>query len=265
LLKVILIEDEDAFLQELTFATPWEDWGCLVVGSAQDGESGLRLVLEQKPDIVLTDIRMPLMDGLQLAERVRTELAEKSPEFIIISGYGDFEYARSALKIGVRNYLLKPLDDDELAATVSRIKEETERRRGRERLDRILDEGRRSALMLFQEYEMDRRQDAQYRYVAAAVQRIHESYQRELSAEEEASRLSISAGYLSRVFKRETGYTFTDYLMYYRVKRAAELLRGGTLRISEVADLVGYGDQRYFSQIFKRIVGLTPSQFKDGI
>ncbi len=265
MLKVVLVEDEDAFLQELAFATPWEDWGCIVVGRAQDGESGLRLIREQRPDIVLTDIRMPLMDGLQLAEAARTEFGEAAPEFIIISGYGDFEYARSALKLGVRNYLLKPLDDEELAASVARIAADRETRRGRDRLDRILDEGRRSALMLFREYEMDRREDSQYRYVRAAVQRIHEAYQRELSVEEEATRLSISAGYLSRVFKKETGYTFTDYLMYYRVKRAAELLRSGTLRIAEVADLVGYGDQRYFSQIFKRIVGLTPTQFKEGL
>ena len=265
MLKVILIEDEDAFLQELTFATPWEDWGCIVIGSAQDGESGLTLIREQKPDIVLTDIRMPLRDGLQLVEEVRSELGEDAPEFIIISGYGDFEYARRALTLGVRNYLLKPLDDEELAASVMRITADLERRRGKERLERVLDEGRRSTLMLFREYELGRHEDSSSRYVSEAVQRIHECYQRELSVEEEAGRLSISAGYLSRVFKKETGYTFTDYLMYYRVKRAAELLRGGTLRIAEVADMVGYGDQRYFSQIFKRIVGLTPTQFKEGL
>jgi two-component system response regulator YesN len=207
---------------------------------------------------------MPLMDGLTLVENVRKELLDETPEFIIISGYDDFEYARSALRLGVRNYLLKPLDDEELAASVVRMKADIERRRGQLRLERIMDEGRRSALMLFREYELDRREDSQSRYVSDAVRRIHECYQRDLSVEEEAARLCISAGYLSRVFKRETGYTFTDYLMYYRVKRAADLLRGGNLRIAEVADLVGYGDQRYFSQIFRRIVGMTPTQFKEG-
>ena len=264
MLKVALIEDEPNFLKELELTVPWEDWGCLVAGKAEDGEAGLRLILETRPDIVLTDIRMPGMDGLDLIARAREELGEAAPEFVVISGYHDFEYARTALKLGVRNYLLKPVDDEELESTVLRIKGELSGRRGLEFLERTLDEGGRSALMLFREYALEAKEDAQARYVSRAVSAIHDGYQRELSAEEAADRLGISAGYLSRVFKRETGYTFTDYLMYYRVKRAVELLRAGELKIYEVADMVGYGDQRYFSQVFRRIVGLTPTQFKDG-
>jgi two-component system response regulator YesN len=263
-IKVVILEDEPHFLSELELAVPWEDWGCLVAGKAADGEAGLALVREVRPDLVLTDIRMPGMDGLALIARIREELGGNAPEFVVISGYHDFDYARSALKLGVKNYLLKPLDDEELEATVRRIKTELADRRGRRILEETLDEGGRSALMLFREYGLEAREDPAARYVAGAVSFIHESYQRDLSVEEAAERLGISGGYLSRVFKKETGYTFIDYLMYYRVKRAAELLRSSDLKIYEVADLVGYGDQRYFSQVFRRVVGLTPRQFKDG-
>ncbi len=265
MMKVAVIEDERAFLQELVFTVDWEAWDCLVVGSAQDGASGLALIAEKKPDIVVTDIRMPGMDGLRLVEAAREALGGEGPEFIIISGYDDFEYARTALRLGVRNYLLKPLDDEELEASIRRLKAEIEDRRSRTRLERTMDEGQAGTLMLFREYELGRRQDPQSKYVAAAISHIQESYQRDLSVDAAAERLGISSGYLSRIFKKETGYTFGDYLMYYRVKRAVELLTAGEHRIYEVADLVGYSDQRYFSQVFKRIVGLTPSQFKDGL
>lgn len=264
MIKVLLIEDEPAFLQELALAVPWEDWDCMVVGTARDGLEGIEAAYRLRPDIVLTDIRMPGADGLEVVAALRERLGDAAPEFAVISGYGDFAYAREALKLGVKDYLLKPLDDDELEAAVERLKAEVGRRKGLERMERTLDEGRRSALMLFREYSLDRREDPQARYVHQAVEHIRDCYQRDLSVEDAARKLGISSGYLSRIFKKETGYTFTDYLMYYRVKRAAELLRDGERRISEVADQVGYADQRYFSQVFKRIVGITPTQFKDG-
>jgi len=76
--------------------------------------------------------------------------------------------------------------------------------------------------------------------------------------------LGISAGHLSRIFRQETGYTFVDYLMYVRVKRAAELLRDPSVKIYEVADLVGYSDVRYFGQVFRKVTGLTPREFREG-
>lgn len=264
MLKVVILEDEPHFLAELELTVPWEKWGCLVAGKAGDGETGMGVIADTGPDIVITDIRMPGMDGLSLIERVKEELGDDAPEFVVISGHHDFDYARTALKLGVRNYLLKPLDDEELESTILRIGRELSGRRERRLREETMDEGSRSALMLFREYSMEDREEPAARYVSGAVSFIHESYQRNLSVEEAAERQKISAGYLSRIFKKETGYTFIDYLMYYRVKRAADLLRTSDLKIYEVADMVGYADQRYFSQVFRRVVGMTPRQFKDG-
>jgi len=85
-----------------------------------------------------------------------------------------------------------------------------------------------------------------------------------VSIEEVAGELGLSSGHLSRIFKRGTGSTFVDYLMRVRIKRAMELLRDPSVKVYEVADLVGYMDARYFAQVFKKIVGLTPREFKDG-
>ncbi len=262
MMRVVILEDEQAFLNELVFSEPWETWNCMVVGSAQDGLGALGLIQEKKPDLVLTDIRLPGKSGLQIIEEISQLSLEIQPEWIIISGYDEFEYARTALRLGVRNYLLKPLDDDELAATIQKIRSDWETRREREHLEAALRENHQSTLMLFQEYHLNQDQESHLRYVSQAVTHIHDCYQRDLTVEDAAQKLRISSGYLSRIFKQETGYSFTEYLMYYRIKRAVELLKDPDLRIYEVADLVGYADQRYFSQIFKRLVGMTPREFK---
>lgn len=264
MIRVFIVEDELAFLNELLFSEPWEEWDCVVIGSAQDGDRAIALIGEKKPDLVLTDIRLPGKSGLRVIEEVSAKGIDPLPKWVIISGYDEFEYARTALKLGVRNYLLKPLDDEELASTVQRIKTEIEDRKSKARLEATLKEDHQSTLMLFQEYHLNRQQDPQGRYVSQAVAHIHDCFQRDLTVEEAAQKLRISGGYLSRIFKHETGYSFTEYLMYYRVKRAVELLKDPDLRIYEVADQVGYTDQRYFSQIFKRLVGMTPREFKDG-
>ncbi len=265
MLKVIIAEDEPAVRSELSLAYPWEDWGFLVAGGAEDGPAALELARRVRPDLVITDIRMPGMDGLELAQTLSEELGEEAPAFIIVSGHEDFGYARSALRLGVRNYLLKPVSDEELEQAVARVADDIRRERGRVRMERAYEEGGAPALLLFREYDLDKREDAISRYVAKAAEGIRESYKREIGIEEVADRLGISSGYLSRIFRKETGYTFVDYLMRFRIKKAVELLRETDLRVYEVADQVGYADQRYFSQIFKRIAGVTPTQFKEGM
>lgn len=260
--KVFIVEDELIFLQELLFSVEWERWDFLVCGSARDAREAAAGIVSKKPDLVISDIRMPGMDGLELAESINSQLGSSAPEFIIISGYDDFEYARSALRLGISNYLLKPLDDEELHGAILRVRESILGKQARRRLEETIHSGHHSTLMLFKEYALDRQEDQQARYVAAAITHIQECYQRELSVEDAAARLGLSAGYLSRIFKQKSGYTFTDYLLYYRIKRAVELLKDNSYKIYEIADLVGYTDQRYFSQVFRRLVGLTPSSFR---
>ena len=133
--SVVVAEDEELFRRELAAATPWEDFGFVLVGEAADGQEALELIRERKPDLVLADIRMPRVDGLALLARVAEELAEdERPLIVLITGHSEFEYARSALRLGAADYLLKPLDDAELAAVLVRMAEETDRReRGRSR------------------------------------------------------------------------------------------------------------------------------------
>jgi len=118
--KAILVDDEVFARKGLIGLIPWEKLGFEVAGEAEDGEDACALIEAVRPDVVITDIRMPVLDGLELIRKVRESGNDKT-KFIIISGYGDFKYAQQAVRYGVADYLLKPIDENELSATLERI------------------------------------------------------------------------------------------------------------------------------------------------
>ena len=121
MVKVYLVEDEIIIRQSIKNSIDWEKEGYEFVGDASDGELALPVILKEKPDILITDIRMPFMDGLELSRMVKAELPDI--KIVILSGYDDFEYAKQAIKIGVAEYLLKPVSSAVLLEHLSEIAE----------------------------------------------------------------------------------------------------------------------------------------------
>ncbi len=267
--KVLVVEDESIVRRDIVLTTPWEELGCVCIGGAEDAKQALEMVKEQKPDIIITDIRMPGMTGLELIEIIQEMYAVSGEagtcECIVLSGYSDFEYARQAMRNGVMEYLVKPVDDEELSQAILRARKRIESQKTTENLNRKLSEENESMIMLFKEYNLGEQKGANARYVSQAIELITARYIGGITIEEAAEKLNISASYLSRLFKQETGYTFVDYLTYYRIKRAVELLKDPSVKVYEVADLVGYSDARYFSQIFRKLTGVTPKEFRDSL
>jgi two-component system response regulator YesN len=260
---ILIAEDEELFRRELAAATPWEELGFVLVGEAEDGEAALALVRERKPDAILADIRMPRLDGIGLLRRIEAELSEEErPLAVLVTGHSEFGYARDALRLGAFDYILKPLDDAEFADVLGRLAAAIDERKHARSLEQAASS--EPALAFFQEYAPPASRDLSDSYIEKAVAAITERYVTALGAEEVAAELGISGGHLARIFKARTGLTFAEYLMRYRMKRAVELLRDPSVRVGEVADLVGYADQRHFSVLFRRLVGLTPTSFREG-
>ncbi len=258
MIKAIILEDEPNVRRELSLFTPWDETGILFAGEGSNGKEGLALIGQIDPHIVITDIRMPQLDGLEMIAALQLSRERQTlPEFIILSGYTEFEYARKAMQMGVQEYLLKPVDEDELKAALLRAK----KRAAEKRRFAGHENSGTARQAFFTEYELRGGQGS--KYVSRAVKLIQDKYIQGVTIEEAADILGISAGHLSRIFRQETGYTFVDYLTYTRVKKAAALLQYTDSKIYEVADLVGYSDARYFSQIFRRVTGLTPKEFKE--
>jgi two-component system response regulator YesN len=251
---IVIAEDEDLFRKELVAATPWERYGFVPVGEAADGAEAFDLIVSRRPDAVLADIRMPRLDGIELLRRLEAEMPRDERPFVVfITGHSEFDYARSALRFGVFDYLLKPLDDAELAAAMESLGSAIDERKARLSRSLALAGAARAepALAFFAEYAPPAGpRDSSDAYVERAVAEIVD--------------LGITGGHLTRIFKAKTGLTFSEYLCRYRMKRAAELLRDPAVHVGEAADLVGYRDQRYFSSLFRRLVGVTPTQFREG-
>lgn len=240
--------------------TPWEKYNCKVIGEAENGLAGIELISRLKPDIVFTDIRMSGLNGLAMIQKAQ-EFVDS--EFVIISGYNEFDYAKKAIALGVREYLLKPIDDLELEKVLERLVREIGKKERLKHLYKEIQTVDNNKLLYFREYYSSPSGEAQDNYVSSAVKYIMGNYQKDIGIKEVSEYLHISESYLSRLFKNETNYTFIEYLTYFRLKKALELLRDKKCKIYEIAHLVGYGDARYFSKLFKSYLGITPREFRD--
>ncbi|MBW7460413.1 response regulator, partial [Paenibacillus sepulcri] len=118
--KILLVDDEKMELQALTDCVPWSDMDIRVVGTAKNGREALELTQQLLPDIILTDVRMPIMDGLEFARRAKG--LHKQISIVFLSGHDEFQYIKSALAVEATGYLLKPVDLDELAQLMEKVK-----------------------------------------------------------------------------------------------------------------------------------------------
>ena len=219
---ILIVEDEYLVREGLAKLVNVAAYDMEIIGQAEHGRQAWDLIQEQVPDIILTDINMPQMNGIQLASLVR----EKYPQthLVFLTGYDDFDYALSAVKLGVDDYLLKPFSRQDIEEMLGKIKQ---------KLDREEKEGQVQDLLA-------------PRFEGNLAQNIH-------------SHLSDSQFSL-----KSLGLPFQDYLVRERVKQAKLLLLTTDLKIYEIAEKVGFEDMNYFTQRFKQIAGVTPRQFKKG-
>lgn len=252
MLKVLIVDDEEVVRRGIVMETDWQRIGCMVVAEAQNGQEGFDMVQRYQPDVIVTDIRMPLMSGLEMVKAARDGGCKA--KVVFLTAYSDFEYARNALKLGAADYLLKPFEDGELENTILRI---CEPESGQRNADvETVDESVKAFLEL--------PKGDKSKYVSEALEFVAANLAtQDLSVGMIAEHLGLSEGHLSHLFKKETSYTVNAYITRYRIRRAMELLRDCRIKVYEVAEQVGYKDITYFSSVFKKLVGINPSEFQD--
>lgn len=257
MIKVVIVEDEEFIRRGMVLATPWDQFDCEVIGEAQNGLEGLKIIKKLDPDLVITDIRMPVMDGIDMV----AELAGiTKSEYIIVSGYQDFKYAQQAIKLGVKDYLLKPIDDEEFYHTLTKLVKVIKQKREVANINHHTEKVNR--IKAFNEYDFDEYYDGKEKYIIEAIDYIKANYYKEITVKDVADSLYICESYLSRLFKIHTNYTFVEYLTCYRLKIALLLLKDYRIKVYEVSEKVGYKDSKYFSVIFKKYIGVSPMEFK---
>lgn len=251
MLKVLVVDDEKFVRKGIVMETDWAALGFVVAAEAENGLEALDAVHKYQPDLIICDIRMPKMTGIEMLRELRRE--GNSVHVIFLTAYSEFEYAKEALKLYAFDYLLKPFEDGELEAAVTRAREVIEARRGEQKRlaeEKILPVSDKNA--------------SKSRYIREAVKYISEHYsESDISVGAIAQSLGISEGHLSHLFKKETNYTVMAYITRYRMRAAMRLLSDCRNKVYEVAEMVGYKDITYFSSTFKKIVGMSPSDYQD--
>lgn len=255
--NVLVVEDEDIIRKGLIYMVDWLKVNCIVVGEAKDGKDGINKIKELKPDIVITDVKMPYMDGIEMLEET---ISEYDYEAIIISGYSEFEYAQKAIKLNVMEYLLKPIDFEYLYKTIGKLTEKIQSKNKIKQIMEKVNTKNSSDVLDISYYE---NQTFKTRYVKKMINFIQTKYKHKILLEDLSKEINVSSAYLNTKFKEETSYTFNDFLNRYRILQSMKLLRQGNLKIYEVAEQVGFKDYKYFIEVFKKYVGYPPSKFMD--
>ena len=249
MIAVMIVDDEKYVRMGIKSETDWALIGCEVVAEASNGIEALEMAEQHRPDLVVSDIRMPKMDGIELAEK----LIEKYPnvKVIFLTAYNEFEYARQAIRIGVSDYLLKPFQDGELEASVQRL------------LHLHPNAPASNSELEEQLIPLKRKEEVANRYVQTAIEYIENNYSDSgFSISGLAESMAVSEGHISRLFKAETDVSINNYLTKYRIRKAMDYLKDVQVKVYEVAEKVGYQDLAYFSNTFKKLVGKTPSDYQ---
>ena len=233
MIKVMLVEDEVGTRNLLRIIVNWEEFHMKIVGEAQNGREALFRMQEEMPDLVVTDIKMPIMDGIALAE----EIMEKYPavKVIIVTAYDDFKYAQKALRAGAVDFILKPLKRQEVKDALLRVGRQIE----------TVEEGAKDVIDQIRDY-------------------MEENYaQSSLSLSKVAEKYYLNSSYLSRTFRKKTGVPFVEYLNKIRIKHACDYLKSGNWKVYEIAEKVGIPNPDYFGRCFRKYMGISVNDYKN--
>ena len=238
-LRVLLVDDEVMIREGFKQLFDWQAHDCEVVGEAGDGMEALTQIDTLRPDIVIMDINIPIMNGLKVIQLSR--IKHPNTAFVIVSGYDDFSYCREALRLQITDYILKPVNYEEFGTCIDSLKISLFERR------------------VSSAAEPEKQEE---RAITGITRYLQEHLAEEISLSVLAEQFHLNPQYISQLFKSEIGVNFLVYLTNIRMENAKKLLLSTALSIAEVAEQSGYGDYRVFTKVFKKSEGITPSQYR---
>lgn len=247
--KVVIIDDESIIVEGLTRVIAWNEYGCEVVGCAENAADGSKLIRELSPDILFTDIRMPDGDGLSMLAGLKAEFPDM--QITVLTGYRDFNYAQRAISLGVTRYLLKPSKMDELREALTVMSEKLHKYKPLEQ-NETYDNGNNEAASAASSF-----------VVRQAAAFIEEHHTEKISLLDVADACYISQWHLSKLLSKYTGQSFYDILNSARINHAKKLMSDPSLTIGDISELVGFSDTPHFSRVFKKMEGVSANTYRN--
>lgn len=244
--KLFIVDDEYVIRNSLCNYFAWDKLGYQLVGQAENGKKALDFIQSNPVDVLLCDIKMPVMSGIDLAKTIYEQ--KLNTKVVFLSAYRDFEYAQNAIKYKVNHYILKPTKYDEVVDIFTKIRKE-------------LDEERKEKTVSEEKEDNNPNLSYQNKIINTINTFVTEKYGN-TTLEEAADLVHMNPFYLSKFYKDQTGENFSNFVIKTKMKKALELLGNISYRTSDVSRILGYSSPKNFTRSFKRYYGYSPSQYR---
>lgn len=251
--KLMIADDEPLIRRGIKQLIDLSSLQIKEIYEASTGEEAVKLFEQFKPEIILMDINMPKIDGLSVARKIKTIAPET--KIAIITGYNYFDYAQTAIKIGVEDYILKPISKTDVSEIIVKLVDSLQVEKKDKEIEKILEK------MTITNTEDNIVKNSHKALIQNIIEDNYTDSQFTLSILSE--KLDLSSGYLSIVFKKNFGIPFQDYLLQKRMEKAKLLLLTTELKNYEIAEKVGFEDVNYFITKFKKYYQITPKQYRE--
>jgi len=266
MIQILIADDEQDTREGLKNLIPWTELGIDSVFTASDGLEAVKLSMQVHPDIILSDIRMPKLNGIEFLEQVKSSMPDC--KIIFLSAYSDKEYLKSAIRFKAVRYIEKPIDLEEIKEAAKEAINEIRVKQDMQKMVRLLETHEEEVPQGTQGVDPSFIKDAlktgKYNITRIITEYIEKHYmENDLNIMKIANETHISPAHISHIFKRSTGITVNTYITRYRIDKAKVLLSTSEIKLAEIADNIGFRDQNYFTKVFKKAAGLTPSQYRE--
>lgn len=251
---LLIVDDEYLVRRGIKQLVDYDTLNISEVYEASNGKEALEIFMTHKPGLILADINMPEMNGLELAEKVKAH--SPGTKIALITGYDYFDYAVTALKAGVDDYVLKPVSKKDIEALLKKLIQKIQN-------DKVNFETRELLKEVHPTSPGNQEQEGYEEQLSQIIE--NELGNSELSLSFIGERIGLSSGYVSQLFKKLFNAPFKTYIMNKRMDKAKLLLLSTELKNYEIAESLGFEDPNYFSNCFKKVVGMSPGHYRDHV
>lgn len=246
MLNILVVEDEAPIRDWVAYTVDNISKDFKVLASASNGKEAYELAVKLKPQVIISDIKMPIMGGIELTKEIKKIMPDTY--IILLTNYAEFSYAKQAISCGVHEYLIKSdIRPKELKDVLTGIYENI--KENNNSLDTTSTKVENNTELGKNKYS---------KAITKSMEYIELNYKETISLGEISKHVYLSAEYFSRLFKEEVGENFSTYLTLYRMKKAEELLKNTDMKICQISKKVGYVNSGYFSKTYKKYRGVSP-------